>query len=440
MSSFATQIPEIAEKMKDDEFMANVKEEVAATIERFSSRIQEVVQHLFTHPELAFEEYIAHDTICDFFEDLGFTVKRQAYGVQTAFEVLTGEGGRLVSINAEYDALPLVGHACGHHLIACAGMSAFLSLHFALKKANVKGRVQLLGTPAEESGGGKAALLKGGAYEGVDAALMTHPATQSMVDPNPAVTGLGAINFLATFRITVEFFGRPSHASQSPWEAINANDAAIAAQVNIGLLRQQIRPVDRIHGCMLEGPRAANVIGEYTKLTYMARSPTKKTVTALGKRLTACFQGAALATGCEVKITPETCYDDLVHTKALLERYTQIANAVPGQLVLPINDESGPGSTDFGNVSYAVPGIHAFFVIDAPAGTGPHQHGFAAAAGTQDSFERALTAGSFLALTAMDLLVDDVFFATVKDEWDTNEKIVENKGAIQESAEAIAGQ
>jgi metal-dependent amidase/aminoacylase/carboxypeptidase family protein len=121
---------------------------------------------------LAFEEFIAHDTICDFLEKQGYTVTRKAYGVETAFEVVSGEGGRLISINAEYDALPEIGHACGHHLIAAVGISAFLGLSAALKARGIPGRVQLLGTPAEESGGGKVSLLNAGAYKGVDAALM----------------------------------------------------------------------------------------------------------------------------------------------------------------------------------------------------------------------------------------------------------------------------
>lgn len=128
---------------------------------------------IFDNPELAFEEYIAHDSICDFLEHQGFKVTRQAYGVDTAFEALSGEGGRLISINAEYDALPEVGHGCGHHLIAACSIAAFLGLHFAMKKHGIKGRLQLLGTPAEENGGGKVRLLDGGAYEGVDAAVMS---------------------------------------------------------------------------------------------------------------------------------------------------------------------------------------------------------------------------------------------------------------------------
>ena len=130
------------------------------------------ISKIYSNPELAFEEFIAHDTICDFLEEQGFFVTRKAYGVETAFEAITGEGGRLISINAEYDALPEVGHACGHHLIATAGISAFIGLSSVLKARGIPGRVQLLGTPAEESGGGKISLLNAGAYKGVDVALM----------------------------------------------------------------------------------------------------------------------------------------------------------------------------------------------------------------------------------------------------------------------------
>jgi metal-dependent amidase/aminoacylase/carboxypeptidase family protein len=246
-------------------------------------------------------------------------VTRRAYGVKTAFEALSGEGGRLISINAEYDALPDVGHACGHHLIAAAGISAFFGIALALKKYNLPGRVQLLGTPAEESGGGKVSLLNAGAYQGVDAVLMryactihaciflltlfSHPVPGSLIGSDPTLTGIGGTNFLAYERWIIEYFGKPTHASASPWNGINAYDAAVAAHNNVGLLRQQFRPVDRVHGCMLEGPKAANVIAEYTKLTYIARSDTKQAVAALEKRVLACFEAAALATGCDFKIT-----------------------------------------------------------------------------------------------------------------------------------------
>ncbi|CZR53398.1 related to metal-dependent amidase/aminoacylase/carboxypeptidase [Phialocephala subalpina] len=400
----------------------NVGTDIDRTIENISSTLHEAIKHIYNNPELAFEEFIAHDTLCSFLEQQGFSVTRRAYGVETAFEVLSGEGGRLISINAEYDALPNVGHACGHHLIAAAGVSAFVGIALTLRNNGIPGRVQLLGTPAEESGGGKVSLLNAGAYQGVDAVLMSHPLPGAMIGSDPTLTGIGATNFLAYERWTVEYFGKPTHASASPWNGINAYDAAVAAHNNIGLLRQQFRPVDRVHGCMLEGPKAANVIGEYTKLTYIARSDTKQAVATLEKRVLACFEAAALATSCEVKITRGVGYADVVNNKTLCERYAELGNAMVGQKIKVMDNREGLGSTDFGNVSHALPGMHSMFAIDCPTGTGCHQHGFQSATGTEESYRRALKTGSLLARTGMDLIVDERLFETVRKEWEQNMK------------------
>ncbi|RDW63253.1 hypothetical protein BP6252_10798 [Coleophoma cylindrospora] len=405
----------------------NISDLIAQTISKASSELREPIRHIYTNPELAFEESIAHDTICDFVEKQGYAVTRKAYGVETSFEVISGKGGRLISINAEYDALPGIGHACGHHLIATAGISAFLGLSAILKARGILGRVQLLGTPAEESGGGKLSLLKSGAYKGVDVALMSHPAPAGMLADmagTKSVTALGGIKFLATKSWIIEYFGKSTHASVSPWDGVNAYDAAVAAHVNIGLIRQQIRPAERVHGCMLEGPKAANVIGQYTKLKYMARSDSKQAVEVLEKKVLACFEAAGLATGCEVKITSESGFSDVVNNKALCERYAEIGNAIESQKIEVFCDKDGTGSTDFGNVSHVVPGLHSMFAVDAPASCGCHQLAFTAATGTEDAFQKALFAGELLARLGLDLIEDNEFYHAVKTEWEDSTRPV----------------
>lgn len=198
---------------------------------------------IWSHPEVKLQEYFAHDNLCDFMRQQGFTVTRHAYGMKTAFEAVFehGEGGRTVGFNSEYDALPGfgkgAGHACGHNLIAISGVGAAIATAETLRRKNKAGRVILLGTPAEEDIGGKIILLKAGAYKSMDVCLMLHPAPSS---------GLGPM--LAISECEVEYTGHTAHAAGAPWEGVNALDAAVAAYTSLSMLRQQIKPTHRLHG------------------------------------------------------------------------------------------------------------------------------------------------------------------------------------------------
>ncbi|KAJ5710446.1 hypothetical protein N7488_004602 [Penicillium malachiteum] len=402
-----------------------VQKLVEASVESASTDLRKVIKHIYENPEIAFEEYIAHDTICNFLEDQGFQVTRKAYGVETAFEVLFGHGGRLVSIDAEYDALPGVGHGCGHHLIAASSIAAFLGITSVLKKHNIEGRVQLLGCPAEENQGGKAVLCREGALKGVDAAVMAHPVPPAQVALNAreeGITAIGGASSLAMLRWVVEFHGKAAHAAAIPHLGINAFDAAVAAYNNVSLLRQQILPEERIHGVVLEGPKVPNTIGNYTKTVWIARSPTKGKLDALCKRVVACFEAAAIATGCTIKITEGNMYTDTIVTESLSNRYAQIANSIEGQNVIPFQDRVQPGSTDFGNITYECPGIHVYFSVDCPSDTTIHHQTFTKATGTEEAYYQALKQATLLAMTTWDLLTDDVFFKEVKAEWDVKVK------------------
>ncbi|EXJ79967.1 hypothetical protein A1O3_08253 [Capronia epimyces CBS 606.96] len=407
------------------DFVNEVKQDVDEAIGKLSERLRDVFSHIHNNPELAMKEHIAHDTICDYMESQGFQVTRHAYGVETSFEVVSsgsGKGGRLISINAEYDALPHVGHACGHSLIAVAGVAAFFGLHYTLQKRGLPGRVQLLGTPAEENLGGKAVLLKGGAYNGVDAVLMTHPWPASMLpDGHPDHTAVGGTRFLSDRRMRVEFFGKATHAAVTPWEGVNAYDAAVAAHTNIGLLRQQILPYERIHGCLQEAPQYANVIGEYAQVYYVARSRTKKSADLLASRVRACFEAAALSTGCQIKITEVQEYNDFVESKVFCNRFAQIANGL-GTKALAWDDRDGKGSSDIGNVSYHAPALHTNFVIDTPDSVSVHTHDFTAAVGTDDAFDKSQQAGGLLALLGLELLTNDALFKRVRGDWEESLK------------------
>jgi amidohydrolase len=262
---------------------------------------------IFDNPELGYEEFQAHDNIVALLRSLGFEVTAHAFGVETSFYSEVGSGGRVVVYNAEYDALPGIGHACGHNLIATASIASFLGVAAALKASNLPGRVRLYGTPAEEGGGGKLKLISAGAYKDVDACLMVHPGP-----PRPAPkshdghgccvpTGKAYGTSLANKKFNVTYIGRPAHAAMAPYQGLNALDAVVLAYNGVSMLRQQTRTHDRIHGVILEGGQRPNVITSYAKSGYYVRSATLKEATALQKRVKGCLDGAATATGCEVE-------------------------------------------------------------------------------------------------------------------------------------------
>jgi amidohydrolase len=267
---------------------------------------------IWSNPELAYEEYQAHDHICDLFDSLksnGYAVRRKAYGINTALEVeyTYGSGGRVIAFNAEYDALPGIGHACGHNLIATSSIAAFIATCEAMKvqaeSHSVSGfTVRLLGTPAEESGGGKVKLIDAGAYKDIDACLMVHPVP--MAPGSPDLLSMATVvegGFLANDKVKVTFTGKPAHAAAAPWEGINALDAVVSAYVNISMLRQQILPTQKIHGVIVNGGDRPNVIPMSATVDYYIRSPTIKTLKPLTEKVIKCFEAAATATGCKVE-------------------------------------------------------------------------------------------------------------------------------------------
>ncbi|KAL6228668.1 hypothetical protein BDW75DRAFT_246467, partial [Aspergillus navahoensis] len=206
--------------------MAAFKDKLAKSIVSHENDLWTVNQEIHSHPELSFEEVHAHDTICSILEKLGYSVTRHAYGLKTSFEAEVGTGGGLIVYNAEYDALPEIGHACGHNLIATSSLAAFLATAEAIKAHQIEGRVRLLGTPAEEGGGGKIELLKAGAYNGVDACLMGHPGPRHQGD------GVVIARCMARAGATITFRGVNAHAGNAPWLGRNALDAAVAAYTN----------------------------------------------------------------------------------------------------------------------------------------------------------------------------------------------------------------
>lgn len=257
------------------------------------------------NPELGFEEFKAHDNITNMLESLGFQVTRHAYGLDTAFVAEYGQGGRVVAFNAEYDALPGIGHACGHNLIAMMSIAAFIGVAENLKKQQqttgqvVPGRVRLIGTPAEEGFGGKIPIINAGAYKDVDACLMTHPGPFTEC---PGFTGDAYMPTLASLKLSVEYTGKTAHAAMAPWEGVNALDAAVLAYNGIGILRQQIHPSNRVHCIVSKGGDRPNIIPGNAALDCYIRSPSVKIAEELLERIKNCFEGAALQAGCTMDL------------------------------------------------------------------------------------------------------------------------------------------
>lgn len=242
-----------------------------------------MVDHLLTsrqihqNPELKYEEYQAHDNICNLMESLGYHVIRHAYGIDTSFEVEFGNGGRLIVFNAEYDALPGMGHACGHNLIATSSITAFIATTESIKASGIAGRVRLLGTPAEESGGGKIKLINAGAYRDVDACLMAHPGPSTMTEMGgtSGVDGISATRSLARKQVQVTFKGQNAHAGLAPWHGRNALDAVVASYVNVSLLRQQLPPSARVHGVIRQGGHEPNIIPDAASLNTLSETRSR---------------------------------------------------------------------------------------------------------------------------------------------------------------------
>ncbi|OBT71212.1 hypothetical protein VF21_09876 [Pseudogymnoascus sp. 05NY08] len=399
-----------------------VKEVIDAAISQCLQDLKATNKTIHSNPELAWEETIAHDVLCSFLSSRSFQVTASAYDIKTAFEARNKEsqpGERCVSFNAEYDALPGIGHACGHNLIATASLTAFVALSAAVEKFGVAGKVKLLGTPAEEAGGGKCALLAAGAYKDVDVSLMGHPGTQiGHGDNNTGTAGQKSIAHLGIF---CAFYGKNAHAGVNPWDGLNALDAVVSAYNNICFLRQQMRPEERLHGCIVEAPRVTNVIPAYTKVSYSIRSSTMEGTRKLGDRVKSCFEAAGLATGCRVEISEEPIYADLRINKTLCDRYT--AHILEyGEQVYSIKDEVLSGSTDQGNVSYAVPALHSTFGIPGGA-INPHNAEFAKCAISDEAFECAIRVGKAMAMTGWEILTDDSVFESCRRDFEADKML-----------------
>lgn len=398
--------PKYLDSSTSVQLMSAVMSVIESTMQTLDNDLRALSLQIHDHPELMFEERYAHDILCDFMERHGFAVTRHYLGLETAWraEFTHGKGGRSLGINSEMDALPVIGHACGHNLIAVSGVGVAIAVKSALQTYDVPGTVVLLGTPGEEGGAGKAVMLERGGYRDIDVCLMCHPAA----GPAGSVS-LGSC--LAMQSLEAEFFGRSAHAGNAPWDGTNALDAAFLAYSSISVLRQQIKPDHRIHGVIQGSKSAVNVIPDYAGMRWLVRAPTKDQLSVLVERVKACFEGAALATSCRFKLTEGIPYHDLRQNSVLAACFS---HAVSNSFGMNIGQRGFGASTDFGNVSYALPSLHPSFAIPTVANGGNHTPAFAESARSTDAHKATMTVSKGLAWTGFRVIADDELFQQVR--------------------------
>ena len=332
----------------------SIKNKFKEELESIHKSLIEVSDWMYENPELGFEEYKTSEYLVNFIKSFQDNVIFPTGDLETAFEITFGKDGPLVVLCVEYDALPEIGHACGHNVIATASIGAGIALRNLVDELGV--RVKLLGTPAEEGGGGKIILLDKGAFEDAKCSMMIHPGPLNVANPT----------FTTIQQYKVEFFGKDAHAAGAPEKGRNALDAQIQLFVNASTYRQQMVQSNRMHGVIKDGGFKPNIIPSYTSSEWYLRSLNEDGLNILEKDFLNCVNAAALATKCEVKITsPDYMYREILNNKTMYELFMQNSENIGRGMPLEDPQRPGLGSTDMGNISLAMPSIHPMLDIDA---------------------------------------------------------------------------
>ena len=369
-----------------------LKSQTEATVTEHADALTDLSETLHANPETAWEEYASSKAVADLLEHHGFTVTRNYLGFETAFLGEVGSGSRTVGFMAEYDALAGLGHACGHNLIAASSVGAGIALAPLADELDMT--IRVYGTPAEEGGAGKVELIDAGAFQDLDFAMMVHPAPVDIAEAEP----------FAVSHKYIEYTGVSAHAAAYPDEGINANDAFVIAQVAIGLLRQQLPPDTRIHGVQTVGGSVPNAIPDKTEGRWYIRATTREELAEVERKVEACFEAGAVATGAELKITEESkSYAEFRTYEPALEAYKRNAQA-RGRVFADAKTAGrmNRASTDMGNVSQLVPAIHPYIGVDSLPYTN-HQKGFADACVGPVAEQTLLDAAVLMAWTTIDL-------------------------------------
>lgn len=385
--------------------MLESKEKAIRAIDDLSAELIQISSTLHANPETAFKEFRSAALLCDTLDGYGFAVERGVGGLETAFRAeAQGNGsGPAIAILAEYDALPDMGHACGHNIIATSAIGAAIAVKQVL--GELPGRVVVIGTPAEEGGGGKVILLERGVFQDIDAAMMVHPASRTMV----------LRGSLASTRLRIEFSGKASHAAAAPEDGINALDAVILTFTNVNALRLHLKSDARVHGIITNGGSAANIIPDYAAATFSVRAASQKYALEVLERVIQCAQAAGMATGATLKHSTRPGYAQMIPNQTMARAFADNWRAIQVEVHAPRPNER-MGSTDMGNVSQALPGIHPYIAI-APNGTAGHTIEFREAAISDAGHAGLLNAAKGMAMTTIDLLSDPALLEQAKIEF-----------------------
>ena len=392
------------------------RESVVQAIDELQEELVETSLDIHAHPELNYEEHHAAMLLADSLESHGFQVDRGVGGVETAFRgtILGGKGdGPTVALLAEYDALPDIGHGCGHNLIAISNLGAGLGVRAAME--SLRGRLVVLGTPAEEGGGGKIRMLDAGVFDDVDVALSSHPA--SNLTAIPTEIPLGESWSLAMVGYRYAFHGKAAHAAAVPYEGINALNAVIHLFTGIDALRQHLKPDVRIHGVITDGGKAANVVPDFAAANFMLRSKDAEYLNEVVEKVSQVADGAARMTGARLEILPaHPMYENVRPSEALARSIKANARKVGMKLNEPVAGGGSGASTDFGNVSQVVPSFALRFAVSETPVPG-HSLAMTEAAKTDLAQASAIATAKALALTACDLLADPSLLAEARKEF-----------------------
>ena len=372
--------------------MADAKEAARERVTQARDELVALSHRIHANPELGFEEEQACAWLCELLDGAGLEVERGVGDLPTAFAARAGSGPLHVVVCAEYDALPAVGHACGHNVIAAMAAGAGMALARVADDAGL--RVTVLGTPAEEGGGGKILLLQRGAFDGAHAAMMVHPSPYEQPE----------MPIIAVNHLKVAYTGKEAHASAYPFLGVNAADALVVAQTAIGLLRQHLRPSDRVHGIVTKGGDAANIIPAHTTADWMVRAADLEQLEEVRAKVARCFEAGALATGATLQLSEDhDPYSEMRHDHELSALYQRNAEAL-GRTFIGRSDR-GAGSTDMGNVSLALPSIHPTIGIDSLPAVN-HQPEFTASCATPAADQAVVDGAVAMAWTAIDAAAD----------------------------------
>ncbi|MCX6011404.1 MAG: M20 family metallopeptidase [Chloroflexi bacterium] len=381
-----------------------LKDSVIKEVEAHRSRLRDISLKIHANPELGFKEVKASALLTQYLEENGFAIERGICELPTAFQGRYGNGKPAIAILAEYDALPQLGHACGHNLIAGCAVGAAVASKPAIDKCG--GSVLVIGTPAEEFYGGKVVMAERGAFDNIDMAMMVHPGAHDTATTQA----------LACITLEVEFFGKAAHAAASPETGINALEAMLLSFAAINALRQHVVDKARIHGIITDGGEAPNVVPAHSAGSFLVRAEDNAYLDELNEKVLNCFVGAAAATGARLEYQwGKVLYAPLRNNLTLAELFRQ--NMKPLGREMPLASSGRVGSTDMGNVSQIVPGIHPTIAV-APEEVVIHSPEFAEVAASEAGIKGMLDAAKALAMTVVDLIASPETVTKVKEEFD----------------------